>query len=78
VENDVVGAVAITLADSIAMQLVKENLQMREALKAARHALVTVHGLWATDGQPQQDPIKFQINTLKTIEQIEEALPDAR
>jgi hypothetical protein len=73
--NDVVGAVGIIKTGWTACPAPEK---MVEALKAAHHALVAVHGLWATDGQPQQDPIKFQINTLKTIEQIEEALPDAR
>jgi hypothetical protein len=42
---------------------------------------VTVNGLWAMDGPyegPHYEGSIFQLNTLKTIELIEEALGDAR
>jgi hypothetical protein len=60
-----------TTSDSIATLA-----KMRAALKVAHHALTTVHGLWALDGPVHSE--MFQLNTLKTIEVIEEALGDAR
>jgi hypothetical protein len=47
-----------------------------EALKAAHHALTTVHGLWATDLWPGQDTQLFRIDKLKALAMIEEALGD--
>jgi hypothetical protein len=76
VESDVVGAAASITTGSIVTLLGRENLQMRNALEAAKHALVTCHGLWALDGPVHSE--MFQLNYLKTIEKIEEALGDAR
>jgi uridylate kinase len=75
VENDAVGVEAIITTDSVVSLLGKENLLMREALRAAHHALTTVHGLYAVDPRPDRDA--FQIDNLKVIRQIEEALGDA-
>jgi hypothetical protein len=74
VESDVDGAAGITLDASTVMQLLTDNIQMEKALDAAKHALVTCHGLWALDGPVHSE--MFQLDHLKTIEKIEEVLGD--
>jgi hypothetical protein len=71
VTNDVVGAEDSIATAFLVRSLAKDNLLLIETLEAAKHALVTCHGLWATD---QVVGPHFQLDHLKTIEKIEEAL----
>lgn len=77
-ERDTAAAKATVLESAVV-----ELAQAREALKAAHHALTTVHGLWATDktleaARWQGDPCFFRIDKAKVLAQIEAALEGER